>query len=369
LNRFRDEHVVVVFGIAVAAATIIMDAPADITLFILGGYAAIGIVVYHLISGHREMHECIASAKKDWESTFDIINDAITIHDKEFNIVRANKAATELLGMPFYRILSTKCYKSYHGTAYPPDSCPSCKTLATGVPSITETYEANLKKHLEIKALPRYDKDNRINGVVHIVRDISKRVEAEEQLRALSLKDDLTGLYNRRGFMTLAEQQQKLASRLKKGFYILFADLDGLKKINDSLGHSEGCRALIDSSLILKQCFRESDIISRIGGDEFAVLAIENNGDRAGEAIIRRLQKRIDGFNARGGCSYKISMSAGIVYCGPDCRRQISDILYEADQLMYEQKKIKKNGLDGKRLTHHPTTDPGADGYGDYEVA
>jgi len=310
---------------------------------VLGSFITLGLVIFLLMSRQRQMQYCIVQAKKDWEETFDIINDAITIHDKDFNIIRANKAATEMLGAPFQVILGRKCYQSYHGTSYPPETCPSCRTLATGVPSVTEKFEANLNKYLEIKALPRFDSAKQIVGVVHVVRDISERVEVEEELRSLTLTDDLTGLCNRRGFMTLADQQQKLAIRMQKGFYILFADLDGLKKINDSLGHSEGCHALIETSLILKACFRESDIISRIGGDEFVVFSMENSSDGSPEVITDRLQKKIDEYNARSHCRCRLSLSMGIVYCAPDCRRSIVDMLNEADQLMYEQKKSRKN--------------------------
>ncbi|MBI5632335.1 MAG: diguanylate cyclase [Nitrospirae bacterium] len=317
-------------------------------LLIFGSFIALGLVISLLISRQTQMQALIVQAKKDWEETFDIINDAITIHDKDFNIIRANKAATEMLGASFQSLLSKKCYTSYHGTDHPPETCPSCRTLATGVPSVTETFEANLNKHLEIKALPRFDGTKQILGVVHVVRDISKRVEAEEELRSLSLTDDLTGLYNRRGFMTLAGQQQKLALRMKKGFYILFADLDGLKDINDSMGHSEGCHALFGTSVILRECFRESDIISRIGGDEFAILSVENNGEGGAEAISARLQKKTDEYNERSSCRYRLSLSIGIVYCGPDCRRPITDLLHEADQLMYEQKRARKKQHVGK---------------------
>ena len=325
---------------------VIADMPARQRFFGLlffAGFAVSGMLVHRLIARQTQLQTLIIQAKKEWEETFDIINDAITIHDKDFNIIRANKAATDMLGASFQNILSRKCYRSYHGTDYPPETCPSCRTLATGVPSVTEAFEANLNKYVEIKALPRFDSTQQIVGVVHVVRDISARVEAEEELRSLSLTDDLTGLCNRRGFMTLAEQQQKLAIRMKKGFYILFADLDGLKSINDSLGHSEGCHALIETSLILRKCFRESDIISRIGGDEFVVFSFENSSEGGAEVITDRLQKKIDEYNARSSRCFRLSLSMGIVYCEPDCRRPIADMLNEADQLMYEQKKNRKN--------------------------
>ncbi len=102
-----------------------------------------------------------------------------------------------------------------------------------------------------------------------------------KSLLALSLVDDLTGIYNRRGFSALAQQELKKANRIKRGMLLLFADVDDLKKINDSLGHQEGDLALIETANLLKETFREPDIIARIGGDEFVVLAAETSADQA----------------------------------------------------------------------------------------
>ncbi len=137
------------------------------------------------ISQRKQMLEQIATAKKEWEETFDTINDAITIHDRDFNIIRANLAAEEMLGLDMQGILSHKCFRSYHGSGEPPMSCPSCQTAKTGVDSTTELYEPHLDKYLEIKALPRFDADRDLIGVVHVVRDITDRRKAEEQQEKL----------------------------------------------------------------------------------------------------------------------------------------------------------------------------------------
>ncbi|HEX8949101.1 MAG TPA: ATP-binding protein [Dissulfurispiraceae bacterium] len=129
------------------------------------------------------LQETIEQAKNDWEESFDIINDAITIHDKDFNIIRANKAAVELLDTTFKLMLKQKCYASYHGTDCPPQGCPSCRTLRTGVDSVAEIFEPRLGKFLEMKALGRFDRDNNIAGVVHVVRDITGRKKAEAKLQ------------------------------------------------------------------------------------------------------------------------------------------------------------------------------------------
>jgi PAS domain S-box-containing protein len=116
-----------------------------------------------------------------WEEAFDIINDAITIHDRDFNIIRANKAAEELLGMSSAEILKKRCFEFYHGSASPPKNCPSCQTLKTGLPTTAETYESSLNKYIQIKAFPRFDKDRSLIGMVHVVSDITKRKKLEKE--------------------------------------------------------------------------------------------------------------------------------------------------------------------------------------------
>ncbi|UCD66845.1 MAG: PAS domain S-box protein [Deltaproteobacteria bacterium] len=133
------------------------------------------------ISQRNQMLEQIANAKQEWEETFDTINEAITIHDRDFNIIRANRAAEEMLGISLQRILGQKCFRSYHGSEEPPEKCPSCQTAQTGIESTTEIFEPNLEKYLEIKALPRFDEDKNLMGVVHVVRDITDKRKAEEQ--------------------------------------------------------------------------------------------------------------------------------------------------------------------------------------------
>jgi two-component system, cell cycle response regulator len=168
----------------------------------------------------------------------------------------------------------------------------------------------------------------------------NKRMAAE--IIALSITDQLTGLYNRRGFMTLAEQQLKISERTKKGLLLLlFADLDKMKSINDNLGHGKGDNALIEVATILKEVFRESDIIARIGGDEFAVLGIAATKNDL-ETLENRLQHRIDIHNAIENRDYKISLSIGIAYSDPENRYSIDELMSRADTLMYEQKRSKQ---------------------------
>ena len=126
----------------------------------------------------------------------------------------------------------------------------------------------------------------------------------------LSVADVLTGLSNRRGFFHLAEQQLKFANRSKSAMLLLFADLDGLKDINDAHGHKEGDLALVETANVLGETFRESDILGRVGGDEFAVLAVAAP-DTTAQRINERIQERIGARNAQPDRAYQLSISVG----------------------------------------------------------
>jgi diguanylate cyclase (GGDEF)-like protein len=165
----------------------------------------------------------------------------------------------------------------------------------------------------------------------------TKQYMLQTELGNLALQDELTGLYNRRGFLALADRQVKLARRSGRSLLLFFIDVDGLKEINDVFGHGEGDAALKCTAEALETTFRDSDVIARFGGDEFAVLAIEASGQS--ETTIReRLTEYLT--SARGqGYDYKFSVSLGAARFDPWNPTSIRDLIAEADQAMYEQKR------------------------------
>jgi diguanylate cyclase (GGDEF)-like protein len=171
--------------------------------------------------------------------------------------------------------------------------------------------------------------------------DITERKRMEEEIIALTITDPLTGLHNRRGFLALAEQQLKIAERTKIGILLVFADMDGLKWINDHLGHQKGDEALAEAAAIFTEVFRDSDVIARVGGDEFVVLALGATLENS-DIFESRLQQYLDMHNAREGRDFKISISVGIVNIDPQHPCSIEELLSQADALMYEQKKKKR---------------------------
>jgi signal transduction histidine kinase/ActR/RegA family two-component response regulator len=142
------------------------------------------VIILNDVSDRKKMEDLIfLSSQKEWEDTFNTITDMITIHDRDFNIVRANNAAKEFLKLPGLSDLVTKCYEYFHGSKCPPEKCVSCECLTKGETVTFEKFEPHLNMFLEIRAIPKFDGSNNVAGVIHVVRDITARKKLEEQLR------------------------------------------------------------------------------------------------------------------------------------------------------------------------------------------
>jgi len=179
------------------------------------------------------------------------------------------------------------------------------------------------------------------NVLTRSIRYAIERHHLLSELHNLSLKDYLTGLNNRRGYFLLARQQVKLAKRMRRPVLFVVADLDGMKKINDTFGHEAGDQALIETAGILKKTFRDADIIGRIGGDEFAVCIMEDDTSTA-EAITARLEENIRIANNTTTSSYKLSISEGIARFEASSQGSFEQMLAQADGLMYKKKRTRQ---------------------------
>ena len=186
------------------------------------------------------------------------------------------------------------------------------------------------------------DSNNRPLHFIFQVQDVTERKRAEAAIQTLSLADELTGLYNRRGFLAFCKQHLKTIRRTNKGIVMVYADLDGLKGINDSFGHKEGDRALVKAAELLKETFRSSDVLGRLGGDEFTILAaVDPDGGR--EKLLARLLEKFDNYNALRVSPYDLSISVGVAQLDPEASESMEDLLAAADAAMYENKRGKTN--------------------------
>ena len=166
----------------------------------------------------------------------------------------------------------------------------------------------------------------------HALRNYS--VEMEQ----LALTDELTGLKNRRGFLVLADQALRMSRRTRAKCALVFIDLDGLKRVNDTRGHAAGDALIADAAGVLGRVFRESDVVGRVGGDEFAVFALLDDQDGA-TAVSGRLQAEIERFNSQVVPTLRVAMSIGIeeINCAADTPLDV--LLSRADRAMYEKKR------------------------------
>ncbi|MCX5975682.1 MAG: diguanylate cyclase [Coprothermobacterota bacterium] len=174
-----------------------------------------------------------------------------------------------------------------------------------------------------------------------IVRDITERKRMEEKILTLSITDELTGLLNRRGFLTMATQQLKIAKRTKNRLWLIFADLDELKWINDHLGHEAGDRAIQQISILLKETYREADIFARIGGDEFVVLATEISPASAAN-LVSRFAGSVRQWNKQSEEPFTLDLSLGVSLFNPAFPVSLDELMRQADDGMYQQKRLKK---------------------------
>jgi diguanylate cyclase (GGDEF)-like protein/PAS domain S-box-containing protein len=267
-------------------------------------------------------------------------SDMIRIHDAHGQATYASPSCERLLG-------------------YTPAEMTSSKPLALGHPDeaelLRDTLAAIRKPHagaITIRYRLRH-KDghyrwfethtgpvrDRMGGLVRfytLARDITDELEARRKLEEASLTDELSGMLNRRGFLMMAEQQHRVAVRQKIGIAVVFADLDGLKSINDELGHEAGDRAIRRFGDLLRGTFRGSDIVSRLGGDEFAILVHDVDTERT-EQVIERL-RRATGEEPGG----RLAFSVGISVLRPGDTRSLAELIADADSRMYEQKRARK---------------------------
>ena len=259
------------------------------------------------------------------------------------HVVRLETALDRLEHEPFSAVLLDLSLPDAHGL----DTVTRARHAAPHVPIIVLTGLSD--QETALRAVQEGAQDYLVKGEVEgsvLVRSLRYAIERhrlQTQIQAMSLVDDLSGLYNRRGFLTLAEQQLKVAVRQRRGVALLYADMDGMKQINDRFGHAEGDCAIMETARLLTSTFRNSDIVARLGGDEFAILAVDVSQADV-ERVAARLEESLRARNALMPHPYPLSVSVGAVHYDPAIPCSLEELMARADQIMYERKRSKTGG-------------------------
>lgn len=318
------------------------------------------LTVFHDITERKRMEAALRDSEERYRALTHSAKDAIVSVDQTGKIVSWNGGAEgifgyvadEVMGQPLTVLIPDRYHALYYDGLDRFMATGESRVIG-GAVELAGRHKDGTESPLELSLATWKTLEGTF--VTGILRDISDRKQAEqalhsknlelaeasERLRNLSQTDELTGLSNRRGFLTLAQERRRFVRRAGDDLSLVFIDVDGLKQINDTYGHSAGDAALAAAARILLDVFRETDIVARIGGDEFAVLAV-NAAENRMEAIQTRLHSRLDAHNAQSGDPYVLSFSLGVTSVRPGTGQSIEQLLAVADAAMYANK-LRKN--------------------------
>jgi diguanylate cyclase (GGDEF)-like protein/PAS domain S-box-containing protein len=297
------------------------------------------------IAEQKRIGQALIESEEHFRNAFDYAAIGMALVSPEGNWLRVNRSLCEIVGYSESELLVSDFQTITHRDDLGNDLAEIYRMLSGEVPTcqLEKRYLHKLGHDvwvLSSASLVR-DAQGRPLHLIFQIQDITERKRAEAAIQTLSLADELTGLYNRRGFLAFCKQHLNSLHRTNKGGVIVYADLDGLKKINDSFGHLEGDRALIKTAELLKETFRSADVLGRLGGDEFTALAAVEPGGGV-EKLLARLEQKFENYNAMKNVPYKLSISIGVAQLDSNVTQSIEDLLTMADLAMYENKRSKQ---------------------------
>lgn len=293
------------------------------------------------ITVQKHTDKALKKSEAKYRSLIESTDDSIYLIDRNYRYIYMNKKHKTRMGFSEDEYIGC-AYGDFHSPEETKEFIGEVSKVFETGESIQQEHRSRRDKRYFSRTLsPVKDDQGKTVASTVISKDITLQKELEEKLHTLSITDELTGLYNRRGLLTWAEQLIKLADRQKKGMFMLYADMDNLKLINDNFGHQAGDTALKEIANILKATYRESDIIARIGGDEFVVIPIGTSDDNI-EEITARLQRNLENHNATKSDIHGLSISFGISYYDPESPYSINEMMVRAEESMYKQKKHKQ---------------------------
>ncbi len=286
----------------------------------------------------------LRASEDRYHDLFENSLDIIQMIGPDGRILYANKAWKNALGYSEEEIPHLSAFDIIH-----PDCRPHCQELFSQlcrgekVELMETTFLAKNGRSFPVEGhINSNIQDGTLISTRGIFRDVTERKLFEEKLRAQSITDELTELFNRRGFFAMAEKQLAISSRVGGNLYLLYADIDNMKWINDNKGHKVGDQALKDTARLLRETFRDGDIIARVGGDEFTVLLTTIADHQNEESVLARFDKNLALLNSQKNRSYELLISTGIVRHKGKTPCLLEDLMSKADNLMYENKRQRK---------------------------
>ena len=290
----------------------------------------------------------IAKSHAELDQIFNTAANGMWVVDTNYLVQRANKTFYALTGLSEQEVVGRECYDVFGGLACHTDQCPLSNTIQTPrrmEVEFTKRLPSGRNLECAITSTPFYGVNGELLGIIEDFKDITRYKELEQHLREIAITDELTGLFNRRGFLTLAEKQLGNALRAEHDMFLIFADLDNMKEINDTLGHETGDLALATAASLLRTTFRQADLLARLGGDEFAVFISCKPGTDSEQAILSRLEANIAQENQDGELPFTVSISFGVVRLEEN--ETLGQVMIRADGLMYDSKVRKRGGVAG----------------------
>ncbi|MDH5464483.1 MAG: diguanylate cyclase [Thiovulaceae bacterium] len=294
----------------------------------------------HDITERKQTMQELVQSKSDIQSILDNMPDVFYRTDKEGIITMISPSAQNSLGYAPQEMLGVAMSDFYYNPAYRDNVLRALqlgKGKATQVEAALRHKDGSIR-WISTNAYIRYDKDQNILGVEGIARDITEHKMLEEKLIQYSQVDDLTQVYNRRYFLTQAEKQLSIAKRYERPIAVMMLDLDSFKKVNDTHGHKAGDMVLTHFTQVCQEIIRRTDIMGRLGGEEFAILLPETDLVEA-EVLAERIRKEVNRSSLDSdGKQIKISTSIGLYIHANNEDHDLSTILNKADQALYQAK-------------------------------
>lgn len=302
----------------------------------------------HFIAEQERISKALQESEEHFRTAFDYAAIGMALVSPAGQWLRVNRSLCGIVGYSESELLASDFQALTHEEDLGNDLAHIYRMLAGEILTCQVEKRYLHKDGQEVWALTSISLvRDAVGSPLHFIfqiEDITERKRAESAIKTLSLVDELTGLYNRRGFLAFSEQHLISVQRANKSLMMVYADLDGLKQINDSFGHKEGDRALIKTAEILRETFRNSDILGRLGGDEFTVFAaVEPEGGV--ETVMARLNDKLQKYNSQNATPYRLSVSVGLAFVHPHQSQTVEELMAQADESMYHNKRQRKASL------------------------